>query len=222
MRYTFITPTLVRDTLPRLCESIDIQSNGDWEHIIVIDCELTPHKQQVLDSIKPNPKRRIVRNPVTDHFPDFGNSARRHAFDIAQGEYILDIDDDDYYADAEVLKTLECVNKVWACFPVLAYGNRCHPKKPGLGLTGSAMFMYRRDTGMKFPDNSSYSADGELVEQLKAAYPDWQQLDDCRELVIYPQGNRGMEQSEIDLRERRKRRGKYAKDGLTLDWYDNQ
>jgi len=204
--------------LKRLCDSIDIQTCPSYEHIVIIDCPLTPHKQEILNSIAPNPRRRFVTTQKK-HEKDFGNAARREGFDLAQGEYILQIDDDDFYSDAEVFKTLECVHKTWAVFPVLAYGNRCHPPKPQLGLTGSAMFMYRRDTGLKFPDNTSYSADGQLVEELKKLY-EYQQLDDCRELVIYPQGNQGREQEEIDAWTRRRKRAKYAKDGLTLDWHD--
>ncbi len=219
MRYSLITPTLIRDVLPRLCHSIDIQTNTDWEHIVVIDCPITPHKQEVLDHIKFHPNRRFIRCHFS-HLMDFGNTARRQAFDVARGDYILDIDDDDYYADADAFKTLECVTKTWAVFPVLAYGKRCHPPKPALGLTGSAMFMYRRDTGLKFPENADYSADGQLVEQLKRLYPDYQSLDDSRELVIYPQGNAGREQSEIDKWTLLRKRAKYAKDGLTLDWHD--
>ncbi len=219
MRYTLITPTLVRDTLPRLCDSIDMQTNTDWEHIVVVDCLLDTHKRDVLRQISSNPRRRFLY-ATTTHGNDFGNSARRQAFDAALGDYILDIDDDDYYADADAFKTLERVTKTWAVFPVLAYGKRCHPPKPALGLTGSAMFMYRRDTGLKFPENADYSADGQLVEQLKRLYPDYQSLDDSRELVIYPQGNAGREQSEIDKWTLLRKRAKYAKDGLTLDWHD--
>ena len=218
MRYTFITPTLVRDTLKRLCDSIDSQTNTDWEHIVVIDCILSEHQKEIIQSIAPNPRRQFV-TCTTKHVKDYGNAARRQAFDLAQGDYILDIDDDDYYADDKVLDTLMKVTAVWAVFPVQAYGVRCHPKKPGIGLTGSAMFMYRRDTGLKFPDNASYSADGQLVEQLKSAYP-YQSLDDERELVIYPKGNQGRTQEEIDEWTRVHKRAKYAKDGLTLDWND--
>jgi len=218
MRYTFITPTLVRDSLKRLCDSIDIQTNESWEHIVIIDCPVSEHMQTILDSITPNPRRKFI-TCTTKHVKDFGNAARRQGFDVAQGDYILDIDDDDHYADAEVLNTLTKVTAVWAVFPVNSYGKRNHPKKPGLGFTGSAMFMYRRDTGLKFPDNTSYSADGQLVEQLKAAYP-YQSLDDERELVIYPKGNQGRTQEEIDEWTRVHKRAKYAKDGLTLDWND--
>lgn len=218
MRYSLLTPTIIRNALKRLCDSIDMQTNTDYEHIVIIDCPLTDFKKEILASISPNPRRRFI-TCTTPHVKDFGNAARRQGFDLAKGEYILQIDDDDYYADAEVFNTLKCVTKTWAVFPVLAYGNRCHPPKPGLGLTGSAMFMYRRDTGMKFPDNTSYSADGQLVEMLKAKF-EYQSLDDSRELVIYPQGNRGREQSEIDEWTRIHRPRKYAADGLTLDWND--
>lgn len=218
MRYSILTPTLVRDTLKRLCDSIDSQTCTDYEHIVIIDCPITPHKKEILDSIAPNPRRRFV-SCTTPHVKDFGNCARRQGFDLATGEYMLQIDDDDYYADAEVFETLKRVTKPWAAFPVLAFGKRCHRKPPALGLTGSAMFMYRRDTGLKFPDNASYSADGQLVEALKAKF-EYETLDDVRELAIYQKANHGREQSEIDSYRPMITALKYASDGMTLDWND--
>lgn len=218
MRYSIITPTLVRPTLKRLCDSIDEQTNGDWQHIVVIDCVVDAEQSAILDSIKPDP-RRIFRFCSKQHPKDYGNTARREAYDLAEGEYILQIDDDDYYADADAFTTLEQVTATWAVFPVLAYGKRCHRKPPAIGLTGSAMFMYRRDTGMKFPDNADYSADGQLVEALKAKY-EYQSLDDCRELVIYEKANHGRTQAEIDTWRPTNNTLKYASDGLTIDWFD--
>lgn len=219
MRYSIITPTLVRPSLKRLCDSIDKQTNGDWQHIIMVDCEITPERQAILESINPD-NRRVFATCSTSHPKDFGNTARREAFDLAEGDYILDIDDDDYYADADVFKTLEQVTKTWAVFPVLAYGKRCHRRPPAIYQTGSAMFMYRRDTGLKFPDNADYSADGQLVEALKAKY-EYQSLDDCRELVIYEKANHGRTQAEIDAWRPVVRTIKYASDGLTIDWLDH-
>jgi glycosyltransferase involved in cell wall biosynthesis len=220
MRYSILTPTLCRPTLKRLCESIDSQSTDSWEHIVIIDGPFTPEKQAVLDTIKFHPNRIFLRC-IEKHPRDFGNMARGIGFDAARGEYICQIDDDDYYADTEVLKTLECVTEVWAIYPVLARGKRCHHNPPGIGMTGSAMFLYRRDTGIKFPQNDHYSADGEVVEMLKSRYK-FQSLDRVRELVIYPWANHGMEQKEIDERRERsrRRRVKYAADGMTIDWND--
>jgi len=218
MRYSILTPTLVRKSLKRLCDSIDQQTNQDYEHIVIIDCEITPERQKILSSLSPNSRRRII-TCSTPHEKDFGNCARRQGYDVAQGEYILQIDDDDYYADPNVFETLKCVTEVWAVFPVLAFGKRCHRKSPGIGLTGSAMFMYRRDTGLKFPDNKDYSADGQLVEELKKRYK-FQSLDDVRELVIYPRANHGRDQAEMDAFVPTQKKIKYAADGLTIDWND--
>jgi glycosyltransferase involved in cell wall biosynthesis len=218
MRYSILTPTLCRPTLKRLCDSIDAQSSSDWEHIVIIDCDPTSEQGVILESIA-HPQRRIIKCSKK-HKMDYGNTARREGFDIAQGEYILQIDDDDWYADTEVFKTLERVTKTWAAFPVLSRGRRCHNKPPALHLTGSAMFMYRRDTGLKFPDNTDYSADGQLVEQLKAKF-DYETLDDCRELVIYPKANHGRTQAEIDAWRPTHRGIKYAADGCTIDWHDH-
>lgn len=220
MRYSIITPTLCRPTLKRLCDSIDSQSSDSWEHVIVTDCVITSKEQAILDSIKKDPRRKIVACSRTKHPKDFGNFARREAFDLTSGEYICQIDDDDYYADSDVLRTLECVTGVWAIYPVLARGKREHRDPPGIGLTGSAMFIYRRDTGIKFPDNCDYSADGQVVEALKKLYP-YQALPAVRPLVIYPMANHGMTQDEINQRiANQPQRIKYAKDGLTIDWND--
>jgi glycosyltransferase involved in cell wall biosynthesis len=223
MRYSVITPTLCRPTLKRLCDSIDGQIDDSWEHIIVVDCERTPEKQAVLDSLKKDERRIILQCSVKQHPKDFGNTARREAFDVARGEYVCQIDDDDFYADSSVFITLQQVTAVWAIYPVLARNKRCHENPPGIGRTGSAMFIYRRDTGIKFPANDHYSADGEVVEELKKKYL-FQSLDKERELVIYPWANHGMEQKDIDARVLSRRRGpvKYAKDGLTVDWLDSQ
>lgn len=218
MRYSIITPTLCRRTLKRLCDSIDMQSDDSWEHIVIIDCEVTPQKRAILNEITPNPKRRFVQCSRKNHPVDFGNFARREAYDLCSGEYICQIDDDDYYADDGVLETLRQVDGVWAIYPVLARDKVEHRDPPGITRTGSAMFIYRRDTGIKFPDTTAYAGDGMVVEELKKKYP-YQALGKVRPLVIYPWANHGMEQDAIDERiARRPQRIQYAKDGLTIDW----
>lgn len=221
-RYSIITPTLVRSTLKRLCESIDSQTNPSWEHVVIIDCPMTAEKQKLLDEIRPDPRRKFY-DFGTEHAKDFGNAARRKFFEKATGEYILHIDDDDYYVDSEVFDTLQVVTGVWAHFPVLAHGSRCFIEPPAIHHTGSAMFIYRRDTGCRFPETNEYSADGQLVEELKSKYK-YQSLAQVRPLVIYEQANRGREQEEIDRERARKLRAlqiHYQKDGLTMDWWDN-
>lgn len=220
MRYSILTPTLVRNSLKRLCDSIDSQSSLDWEHIVVVDSRaiLTAEQWDILASLG-RAGRRVYFN-AEQHPPDYGNAARRLALDQASGEYVLGIDDDDFYADPGVLKTLECVTGTWAIYPVLARGQRCYYDPPKIHGTGTAMFMYRRDTGCRFPANTDYSADGQLVEELKSKFP-YQALPHLRPLVIYERANVGRTDAEIIAAMPKGGKLKYASDGLTIDWHDN-
>jgi glycosyltransferase involved in cell wall biosynthesis len=191
MRYSIVTPTLVRPTLVRTCESIDKQTNGDWEHIIMVDVPLVfnPEKQKIIDSISGDPRRKIFRCGAAHK--NYGNTCRHNAFDKLKGDYILYLDCDDYLADDRVFETLEQVTKMWAIFPITRCGNLWFCDPPGMCKTGSGMFIYRRFLGLKYPDTSDYTADGALVEQLKA-FP-YQSLGHERPLVVYPQRGLGKE-----------------------------
>lgn len=222
MRYTIITPSLVRPTLKRLCDSIDAQTNGDWEHIVAVDKGLkdcTELDRSILKSVE-DPRRRF-HFYEEKHANDCGNSARRKAFPSARGEYIFYIDDDDYLADNKVLETLSTVTADWAIFPVLSRGNRCFHNPPGIHRTGSCMFISKRECKAVFPANNDYAADGQVVEALKKRFK-YQSLGEERPLVIYEQANHGnYEIIPEALRKREKKhRIVYGSDGLTRDWND--
>ncbi|PWT75560.1 MAG: hypothetical protein C5B59_08760 [Bacteroidetes bacterium] len=222
MRYSIITPTLCRPTLKRLCDSIDAQTNGDWEHIVVVDVpppKFNAERQENLDAVQKDARRKFhyIGKP---HQNDCGNSARRFAFAQAVGEYIFYIDDDDYFSDDNVLQSLEKVTGDWAIFPVLSRGKRCFHDPPGIHKTGSCMFVSKRVCQPIFPENNDYSADGQVVEALKKNFR-YQAFPDMRPLVIYEQANHG--EFEIVPEAKRKSRGgliRYASDGLTIDWND--
>ena len=190
-RLSIVTPTLVRPTLVRTCETIDRQTNSDWEHIIMVDVPLVfnPEKQNIIDSISGDPRRKIFRCGVAHK--NFGNTCRHNAFDKLKGDYVLYLDCDDYLADDHVFETLEQVTKMWAIFPIMRCGSRWFCDPPGLNKTGNGQYIYRRFLGLKYPDNDHYCADGELVEQLNA-FP-YQSLGHERELVVYPQRGNGKE-----------------------------
>jgi len=59
MRYTIVTPTICRQSLLRLCESIDSQTQSDWEHLVVID---TPR-----DNMKRNQRQIIASIPSKEN-----------------------------------------------------------------------------------------------------------------------------------------------------------
>jgi glycosyltransferase involved in cell wall biosynthesis len=184
-------PTLVRSTLIRAVESIINQTNQDWELLLCIDVPLVFDKEKTerLKSL-PNDSRIKIHRCNQNH-GDYGNHCRHQAHDRVKGDYILMLDDDDYFADSKVLETLEQVTKMWAIFPIMRCGNLWFHDPPGMCRTGNGMYIYRRFLGLKYPDNDHYCADGEFVDKLKA-FP-YQSLGHERPLVIYPQRGLGKE-----------------------------
>jgi glycosyltransferase involved in cell wall biosynthesis len=190
-KYSIITPTLVRPTLCRLIASIDAQTDPSWEHIVMIDVPLVtlPEKRAIVESIPSDPRRKFFRCGKAHR--NYGNTCRWNAFDKASGDYIIYLDDDDYLADSEVFRTLQQVTADWAIFPIMRCGNLWFCEPPGMGRTGSGMFLYKRALGVRYPDVPDYSADGMLAEQL-LKYP-YQALRDERPLMIYEKRGVGKE-----------------------------
>lgn len=214
-RYSIITPTLVRPSIRRTCEMIDCQTEGSWEHIIMVDVPLIvyPEKRKILDSLKKDPRRRIYR--CGRAWKDYGNTPRWLAWEKATGDYLLYADCDDRYADDRVLETLNQVTMPWAIWPMMRWGAHYSADPPGWNRTGSGMFCHKREIArypcfehhdehkefiekvrplhpnMQYKDRL-YAADGLLAEWLKNHYP-YQNLNHERPLVIYEQKGAGKE-----------------------------
>lgn len=206
-RLSIITPTLCRPTLARLCESIESQTNDSWEHIVKIDVPIVfdTKARKLLDSLK-HPQRKFYR--CGKKHQDYGNTCRWNAFEEATGDYIIYLDDDDYLARPDVFADLATVTAPWAIFPIMRCGEHWFKDSPGLYKTGSGMFIYRRDTGVRYPclehceqhveileglkkahvhDSMAthlYAADGMLVEELKSKYP-YESFPDWEPALIY-------------------------------------
>ena len=192
MRYSIITPTLVRPTLRRLADSIYAQTAAnDWEWLICVDVPLVifPEKKKLIEELAKDPRVHVHRCGVQHR--NYGNTCRNLAGGRVVGDYVIFLDDDDFLADERVFETLEQVTAPWAIFPIMRCGHLWFCEPPGLGKTGSGQFIMRRDLGLKYPDNDHYSADGELAEQLKA-YP-YQSLGHERPLMVYLQRGLGKE-----------------------------
>jgi len=180
--------------------------------MIDIPLVVNPAKRMIIESIPRDPRRRFIR--CGRAHKDFGNTCRWNAWAHARGEYILYLDDDDYYADDKVLETLEQVTQPWAIFPCMRNGEIWLKDPPGLMRTGSNMFMHRRELG-RYPCETHceehrdilahlkeihphdsmhehlYAADGMLVEYLRNRHP--YQVVTGRPLTIYEHANRGKE-----------------------------
>lgn len=155
---------------------------------------LSPHpeKEAILKSVR-HSQRKFFR--CGKNHGSFGNQCRWNAFDKASGEYIIYLDDDDYLADNQVFETLNKVTAMWAIFPIMRCGQRWFCDPPGLMKTGSGMFIYKRETGERYPNivgQPGYCADGHLVEALLKNHP-YQALKDERPLMIYEKRGMGKE-----------------------------
>jgi hypothetical protein len=194
MRYTIITPTICRRSLQRLCQSIDIQTQSDWEHLVVVDLpssSLTRNQREVIASIPFNTNR--LYSYCDRKHNNYGHTCRHRIWEQVKGDYILYVDDDDYLADGEVLKTMDSVTEPWAVFPMLRHGKAFLHLPPAAGGTGTGMFIHRKVIG-RWPDLDSYEADGLFVEELKQKYR--YQVLDSRPLVIQPKSSCGVSNAE--------------------------
>jgi len=194
MRYTIITPTICRPSLARLCESVDRQTQADWEHLVVVDLprqKMSQRQREIITSI-PGRDNRIFHHCDAAH-KNYGHTCRHQSWAHAMGEYILYVDDDDYLADDRVLEALNSVTQLWAVFPVIKYGKTWLNLPPGVGATGTGMFLHRREIG-RWPNSDLYEADGLFATELAQKYQ--YQVLDSRPLVVQPASSRGVANAE--------------------------
>jgi len=172
--FTIITPTLQRDSLVRCCESMDAQTYGDWQHIVMVDDE---HKNRDLCiRIKQNDEtgRRWVHDCGMRH-ANYGNTCRHEAWAGALGEWIWYVDDDNYIYDHETLSSIAAELSVlpedikFCIFPIMRHGRRFFNDPPGLCMTDTLNFIVRRKVG-RWPDIEAREADGHFIESLKKEY----------------------------------------------------
>lgn len=183
MRYSILTPTILRESLLKACESVNMQTSKDWEHLVMVDSELST---DLLVKIQ-HPHRKIIRCPHPHR--DYGHGCTHFAWTLARGEYCYRLDDDNELADENVLKDLEQVTEDWAIFPILRYGQRFFHDPPGNMKTDSGSFMVKRGSA-RWPNNSAYNADGLFVEELVKKFK-YRALGDMRPLMVMAASNEG-------------------------------
>jgi hypothetical protein len=177
-----------------LCQSLDTQTERDWEHLVVVDAPaevLTGEQRRTRDAITSHPNRSI--SYCDQRHKNYGHSCRHRLWEKATAEYILYVDDDDYFARPDALMELNRVSEPWAVFPILRHGEIFLQLPPGIGNTGTGMFMHRREIG-RWPDSDSYQADGCFVEELRRKFP--YHVLHCAPLVIQPRSSAGVSNVE--------------------------
>ncbi len=189
MRPTFsiLTPTLQRDSLLKMCESIDRQTFTAWQHVVAVDCE--EWNRPLMAKIA-HPQRVLIKCPFPHR--NYGNSCRNNAWEYATGEWIWHLDDDNWASDSHVLADLaEALEGVehWAIFPIKRHGVRFFNDPPGLCMTDTMNVVVRRERG-RWPDGPEYVMDGLWVEALKAKYP-YRAFPDFPPIGVMPKSSEG-------------------------------
>jgi hypothetical protein len=135
----------------------------------------------MFENIK-HPNRIVLPCMVPNGYAhSYGHPCKHYAYPIAKGDYLFNLDDDNFFVHAEALQDLKQVTGQWAIFPMLRFGGRFFNDPPGPSLTASENFMVRREIG-RWLNTDQYAADAFLIEQLKAKYP-YQAFPDMRPAV---------------------------------------
>jgi glycosyltransferase involved in cell wall biosynthesis len=185
MLLTIVTPTILRETLARTCASIDRQGFADWEHLVMIDRPAESFSLQPLM----DERRKFIFCQAAHN--DYGNSCRRKAYELAQGEYIFCIDDDDFLMPGAlelIAQAIHRKNPRWLVFPASVHGERWLKLPPRSGATVNCQIVHR--AGPMFPAVKDYAADGILIDELMRESEPYV-LDCPGELVVVEKSNYG-------------------------------
>ncbi len=183
VRYTIITPTLLRETLPRLCRSIEEQTDPSWQHIVMVDTR--KRDETMLRSIQ-HPQRLIIH--CERPHKDTGNTCRRAAWEVADGDYLLYIDDDNFFHDPLVFETLRFVTEPVALFPLLFQGEQGPVTPFKIGASDGNQLLVKREIG-RWPDLKTNDVDGIFILDLTTNHP--YELYEERPLVVYEYARHG-------------------------------
>ena len=173
IKFSIITPTLVRTSLMRTCGSVDKQTYKGYEHIVMVDTAPTPMQADVLECLS-GIRRNVIY--LGKRHNDYGNLARNTAWEHATGDYIMYLDDDDYYMP-NALETIAAKLKElpklpdFAVFNCTRMGQQFFHWPPRIEYTCSCQYVHKRvinGNPVKWPTHdSTYQSDGRFLESLK-------------------------------------------------------
>lgn len=175
-----ITPTIFRPQLEITCQSIDKQLCDclEIEHIIIHDGPKQPEFEE-LEKAFNSDHRKIYY--TKERYGKYGDGPRKEAWQYATGDYILYIDDDDWYINNTfkvIQDHLELTDNkpIWGVFPAQRMGETFFNLPPAASMTVSCQHFHMRID----PDGNpitwvdgDYGVDGEWLEGMKQKYPDY-------------------------------------------------
>lgn len=178
--FTIVTPTLLRPTLRRTCESIDSQTFTDYEHVVVYDGDLSSvnyEQQMIVNDIRKNEKRKVLC--TGKRIRDFGNTPRNLGCKESSGDLIMYLDDDDYHVNDTMQRLhdwmhLGDVSRVpdLGVFMCRRFQNLFLMWPPGICRTTSCQWFHKRAINgetIHWPTHeNSYVSDGMFLESVIA------------------------------------------------------
>lgn len=176
MKFTIITPTLLRDSLFETCESIETQSHKDWEHIVIVDGrDNVFDKLSMIKELRHSQRKFIV---LSESDNSYGHTPRRIAWDTATGYYIMYLDDDDVYINDTMAKLNEFILEKnfpeWIVYPCSYKGKRLLPDKPEIGNITSIQHAHskydNKGKPIKWDAGKEYGDDGNWAIKMYEKY----------------------------------------------------
>ena len=162
---SIITPTVQRESLLRCCASIDEQTFSNWQHVLMVDCE---NYDAILVDVE-HPKRIIAKCDRPHR--NSGNTCRHNAWELATGDYVFYVDDDNFLFNFLTLSKIESWLRVanypmWGLFPIFRHGCRFFTDPPVPCHVDTGNVVAKREIG-RWPDIPDYASDAIWVEGLK-------------------------------------------------------
>lgn len=178
IKFTIITPTVLRPSLYKACKRLEGQSYDNWEHIVMIDIPGAP-----VPTWLKHPKRKIFH--CDRAHKNVGNTCRHNAFPHITGDYVLYLDDDNFYHKRSLALLADAIMRAykephWGIFPMIRLRQHFFNVPPGKNMTDTGQFFHRpliHGQEIKYLAIDDYAADGELVEKLNSI---------CDPLIVDP------------------------------------
>lgn len=183
MRFSIITPTILRvHEADRTMQSVDALTYDDYEHLVVVD----GHDWGPINpDWRLNHRRKIF---VCDkNHRDGGASCRHWVTEYATGDYILYLDDDDYFhRDALSLLAARILDEPFGVFPISRFSQRFLSCPPSRGGTAICQMYHKREVAgerLVFPAGPvEYEQDSRWAGELAEKYG-YKALEDLPPLV---------------------------------------
>lgn len=175
IKLTIVTPTFGRHGLKRAIDSVDNSSYQNWEHLVVFDGQ----EWEIDNSPFAHPNRKFLCSNKEGKYNDGGSLGRNVGIRHASGDYIVCLDDDNYYTEKGLENVINALpeNCPWAVFPILRFGRRFFYKNLCFGQIDMGQLIFQPEiNGVKttIPYNEKESVFLENGQVNPAVYAsDW-------------------------------------------------